>query len=217
MRQHMDYEWYSSNHLLWAFAIGFPVLVVWVIGMPLIALIILIKYRAHLETVVIKKYLLLLYQGLNSYAFYWEFVNTLRKFLMLWCIVFLTSFSIYYRIMIGTIIVFIILRIQVNLQPYKDEQNNRIEILATLAGMITLSWGILFVQKDDKVENFNIVVAILVFMFNISFILNWVYLFIVSWNIKNQTFNKILNIFGKIICQKTSSNNVKLDLSKESQ
>ena len=119
--------------------------------------------------------------------------------------------------MVGTIIVFIILRVQVNLQPYKDEQNNRIEILATMAGMVTLSCGILFVQKDETVQNFNIVVAIIMFLFNVSFILNWVYLFIVSWNIKNQTFNKILSIFGKMICQRANLKSINVDLNEESQ
>ena len=89
MRQHMDYECYSKDHLNWAFLIGLPILVLWVIGMPIIALITLIAYRKKLETVFIKKYLLLLYQGLRPNAFYWEFVNTFRKFIVLWCIVFL--------------------------------------------------------------------------------------------------------------------------------
>ena len=115
---------------------------------------------------------------------------------------FLTSFSIYYRIMVGTIIVFIILRVQVNLQPYKDEQNNRIEILATLAGMVTLFCGILFVHNDDTVQNFNIVVGILLFMFNVSFILNWLYRFIISWNIKNKVFNKILSQYIHIFLRR---------------
>ena len=104
--------------------------------------------------------------------------------------------------MIGTVIVLIILRIQIRLQPYKDEQNNGIEILSTLAGMITLFCGILFTDKDEEVEFFNIIVAILMFMFNTIFILHWTYLFMVSWNIKNQTFNKILSLYGMLLCRK---------------
>ena len=203
MKQHMDYDWYSNDHLLWAFAIGIPILVVWVIGMPLIALVILIKYRTMLETVIIKKYLLLLYQGLKPNWFYWEFINTLRKFLVLLCIVFSTSLSINYRIMLGTIIIFIILRIQIGIQPYKDAQNNRIEILSTIASMITLFWGILFIEADEDIEFFKIIISILMFMFNILFILHWTFLFMVSWNIKNQTFNKFLSVYGMLICRKS--------------
>ena len=218
MRQHMDYDWYSSDHLIWAFAIGFPILVVWVIGFPLIALVILIKYRAKLETLVIKKYLLLLYQGLNPSWFYWEYVNTLRKFLMLWWIVFSTSLSKDSRIMTGTIIVLIILRIQIYLQPYKDEQNNKIEIQGTLAGMFTLFCGIIFIEKEDTIKHFNIFMAILMFMFNLSFIMSWTYLFIVSWNIKNVTFNKMLSLFGMLLCKKTNLTiSLNIDSDKKSE
>ena len=92
------------------------------------------------------------------------------------------------------------------LNPYKYEHNNRIEILGTLAGMITLFSGIIFVE-DETVELFTVYVAILIFMFNASFLLNWIYLFMLSWNIKNQTFNKITNLYGTLICRKINLTN----------
>ena len=86
---------------MWSLFIGFPMLIVWVIGMPLIALIILFKNRHNLEDWKIKKYMLILYQGLRKETFYWEFVNTLRKFVILSLNVFLSSYSAYYRILIA--------------------------------------------------------------------------------------------------------------------
>lgn len=79
----MEYDCYSAEHMFWAAAVGVPMVGVWVIGMPLIALIVLIKNRKHLDDPRIKKYLLILYQGLRPNAFYWEFVNTARKVIML--------------------------------------------------------------------------------------------------------------------------------------
>ena len=62
-------------------------------------------------------------------------------------------------------------------------------------------------EKDKTVENFNIMVAVLMFMFNASFILNWTHLFMVSWNIKSQAFNRLLNLYGILICKKTTKPN----------
>ena len=92
------------------------------------------------------------------------------------------------------------------LHPYKYEHNNKIEILGSLAGLITLFSGIIFVE-DETVELFPVYVTILIFMFNASFLLNWIYLFMISWNIKNQTFNKIINLYGMLICRKINLKN----------
>ena len=120
--------------------------------------------------------------------------------------------------MTGTIIVLIILRIQIYLHPYKDEQNNKIEIQGTLAGMFTLFCGIIFIEKEDTIKHFNIFMAILMFMFNLSFIMSWTYLFIVSWNIKNVTFNKILSLFGMLLCKKTNLTiSLNIDSDKKSE
>ena len=148
--------------------------------------------------------------------FYWEFINTLRKFLVLWCIVFSTSLPISYRIMIATIIILIILRIQIRLHPYKDEKNNKIEILGTIAGMITLFWSILFIESDENIEFFKIFIAVIMFITNILFILHWTYLLIISWNIKNQTFKKFLNAYGILICRKADFTN-SLNLKSKSK
>jgi len=94
MTKHMDYECYSYEHLTWAVMVGLPILVVWVVGLPLIVLAILIKHRHNLEDWKIKKYFLVLYQGLKPDKFYWEFFNTLRKFVILSATVFMSSESI---------------------------------------------------------------------------------------------------------------------------
>jgi len=67
--------------------------------MPIVALIILIKYRNNLEDSRVKNYLLILYQGLKPKTFYWELVNTLRKFLVLSFNAFLSTYSPNYRIL----------------------------------------------------------------------------------------------------------------------
>lgn len=74
-------------------------LAIWVVGLPLLALGIITKNRKHLEEGKVKKYFLILYQGLKPKAYYWEFVNTFRKFLILILNVTLSNESDYYRIL----------------------------------------------------------------------------------------------------------------------
>ena len=101
MRNYLEYVWYSSDHLKWIAIITLPMMIFWIIGSPLFALIVLIKYRHKLDDIVIKKYFLLIYQGLKPNRFYWEFVNTLRKLVILSINVLLFQFNPEYRILLG--------------------------------------------------------------------------------------------------------------------
>ena len=49
MRMHMDYEWYSINHLKWIWTVGVPSIIIWVAAVPVSAFIILFKNRDKLE------------------------------------------------------------------------------------------------------------------------------------------------------------------------
>lgn len=176
MRIHMEYDCYSRSHILWSAFVGLPMLVVWVIGMPALALLILFKNRKNLDDWKVKKYFLILYQGLKEDKFYWEFVNTFRKFLILVFNVFLSSYSPYYRILLAIIALFVILRIQQRIKPYKDPDNNRVEMLAIIAGIVTLYCALVFVVEENSISGFyNFSLGIL-FCVNAYFILQWVFL-----------------------------------------
>lgn len=138
MRLHLEYDCYSTEQMTWAAFVGIPAIIVWVIGAPLFAFILLYKHKSHLEEGMIKKYLLILYQGLKPKTFYWEFVNTIRKTLILLVNIFLSSSSSFYQVMVSLTILIIVIRLQIYLEPYKLEQNNKIEIHGIIAGTLTL-------------------------------------------------------------------------------
>ena len=79
----LDDTCFSSAHFKWILAIACPILIVWVISMPLTALILLYKNHKATDDNKVKQYFLILYQGLRPEAFNWEFVNTVRKSLLL--------------------------------------------------------------------------------------------------------------------------------------
>ena len=106
-----------------------------------------------------------------------------------------------YRIMVAITILVLTFRIQIYLKPYKKEANNNIEILAILAGTLTLSLGLLYTNDNDQQAILNLILLMFTTMFNIVFIMKWSYLFIVSMSTKYSLFRRILIIIDLITCK----------------
>lgn len=78
-----DIECNSTSHIKYCCLLALPILLIWVISMPAIALIFLFKNKKEAKSNKKRQYFLILYQGLTPQCFYWEFVNILRKALIL--------------------------------------------------------------------------------------------------------------------------------------
>ena len=102
--------------------------------------------------------MLILYQGLKPNRYYWEFVNTLRKVLILMSFALLVIVSLAYKILISLMILLFTFRIQVRLKPYKNDNYNNIEILAIFAGSITLFSGLIFINDEGNQTILNTLV-----------------------------------------------------------
>ena len=120
--------WWSSSHLKWilllgklyhAKTIGAPMLIFYVIGSPLVMISILYKNRMKLGNPEVIQYILLLYQGLNHSRYYWEFINTLRKFILLSIHVFITDRFKIVKALLGAVTMFVCSIMQARLKPYK--------------------------------------------------------------------------------------------------
>ena len=94
----MDIQCWEDNHSYYAKSFGIPIIVIWVIGLPTLALAILFTKRKQLqeqETMVRYGFL---YIGLNPNAFYWEILLHFRKVLLISINVFFTTFKPLYRV-----------------------------------------------------------------------------------------------------------------------
>ena len=83
VRVDINMKCYSAEHIKWCGLLGTTMLLIWGIGIPVSALITMIKLRKTLDTWDVQKYLLMLYQGLKLDRYYWELINTVRKCLLL--------------------------------------------------------------------------------------------------------------------------------------
>jgi len=120
----------------------------------------------------IKQYFLILYQGLEKKVFYWEFVNVLRKSLILTALLFSNTM----KIMFGAAILIITGRLQYGLRPYKNNENNNVEMLAIVAGIFTILSSLIYVE-EEKVELINNMAFFFTIILNILFLIKWIRLF----------------------------------------
>jgi hypothetical protein len=150
-------------------------MIIWVFGAPLIGLWMLIKRRHRLETPEVKRYFIVIYQGLKNHTFYWEFVNVFRKILLLSFNVFLSQYSNVYKGGVAVITVIIIYRIHIRIKPYVLDCNNDAELLSIVASGITLAGGLVF-SSEDTIALLDLFIFIIILYLNFKFVLLWTYL-----------------------------------------
>ena len=79
---------WKGTHLLWVIFLGLPMIAIWIIGLPVLGILILLKNKKKLRTSEIRSQYRILYLGLRDKTFYWESVNTARKLILLFINVF---------------------------------------------------------------------------------------------------------------------------------
>ena len=114
-------------------------------------------------------------------------MNTLRKVLLVIILLFPNSI----RVVISAVVIFFTIRIQLYIKPYKDPDNNKIELLAMIAGLVTLL-SVLVFDEEQSVSFLQMLVVIVVIIINIIFFLEWIYKMVISKNSKH-TFFKIVS------------------------
>ena len=148
--------------MLWLFFLALPMFIIYSIGIPLVAFILLCKRRKSLEEWETKRYFLMIYQGLRQERFYWEFVNTLRKILILFTIIIFSQISSFYKIITVVILLITFYRLQIWLKPYKRERNNSLERLEMISGMFTIYGGLIFMNENNNQASLDLMVFVFI-------------------------------------------------------
>lgn len=156
----------------------------------------LFRHRKSLDETHVQRYLLILYQGLKNKVFYWELVNTIRKILMISVNVLMSTQPLIYSATTAVIILVILLRIQIRLQPYKLDYNNKLEIEAVITGTATLFAGVLFITENDEFAELVLVILMIVIMFNIKFFLLWLLCMTSTVAHKHEFFRSFYNMLS---------------------
>jgi len=202
VRIDIDIECFSAEHIKWSLMLGFPIIIIWSIGWPLLAFVILYRNRKKLREPKMQKYLLILYQGLKDKAFYWELINTIRKVVMVAINVFMSTVPVIYAASTAVIVLVGLIRLQIGLQPYKLELNNKLEIDAMVTGTATLFCGVLFVSDDTGFALIILFILIAIMIMNIRFFLYWLFWMTFTLVEKHEVFRASFNLLAILLCRK---------------
>ena len=167
---------YSPSHVLWCFMLSIPMLAVWVFGTQGFILYYLFRNKKRLNTQSVKKYFHILYIGYRDDRFYWEFVNTFKKFVLISINVFMSQISKSYKGMAAIVTIIVIQRIQIVLKPYKLKVNNEVENASMVGVGFTIFGGLLFMKGQATVSFIEAFAFILIITINTVYIMFWVYL-----------------------------------------
>ena len=205
VRIDLDIGWFSWEHMKWSIYLSIPIIIVWVIGTPLLLLLYLCKNRHSLKQWKMQRYFLILYQGLTNEAFYWEFINTVRKFLMVAINVFMSTLPLVYSAITAVISLIALVRVQMRIHPYKLELNNKLEIEAIITGSATLFWGVLFVSDDNDLAILVVFILLIIIALNIKFLLFWCFCMTFTLAGKHKTWNVLFMMIavGMLFINKT--------------
>ena len=116
----------------------------------------------------------------------------------------LSIYPVQYSALISVALLMVIIHIQIKIEPYEDERHNRIEIKAMTVGTITLFCGIIFDQDSTENRHPTIIFIVMIFLIivNMLFVIEWLYLFLKTLNIKNIKVQIILQILASLILEK---------------
>lgn len=118
----------------------------------------------------------MIYQGLKPTCFYWEFINFLKKVFLVAVNVFLNLYSNIFKALLSLMILFIFLRMQVKLQPYKKPLINELEHREFMTTIGTFFGALFFVNKEISSE-VTMIVFLAILLINVWFLLLWLYCF----------------------------------------
>lgn len=150
-------------------------LIVYAIGFPVIIFIILYRIRNKLNDPKVISHFLLLYQGLRHERYYWELVNTFRKFALLSLHVLVPNDLKILKSLLGSIVLFLASVVQGRLKPFKIGAVSDLEHREMISSILTLYGGIIFVQELSKLQFLSVVIFLMVVILNLRFWVMWIF------------------------------------------
>jgi len=142
--QEMSLKCFGKEHLKFLFMVGVPMIIVWVAGLPLLGFTLLCCNRKKLNDPKFMQKYVILYIGLREKRFFWEFVNTFRKITILCFSLAIPLDKGVLKSLVCVIFLYIIMRLQLKLKPYRMHMLNTLEGKEITASTITLFGTIVF-------------------------------------------------------------------------
>ncbi|CDW73872.1 UNKNOWN [Stylonychia lemnae] len=148
LQQDLQVRCWTKEHVSWSLGIGFSSVIVWTLGVPIVGFVYLYRNQNSLHKLTFFGRYRMMYQGLKSKYFYWEFLNILRKTFLVCVNVFLNLYSNIFKALLSLIVLTGFLRLQGQLQPYKNPVFNILEEREILTSIVTFFGALFFVSSE---------------------------------------------------------------------
>ena len=164
---------WDSSHVRQILLVVLPSIVVWVVGLPSIAMFYLIFKRHKLDEWSVKQVFSFLYKGYERPYFYWEFVIVYRKVALISASVFLGTVGIRVQALTVLAILLVAFFLQVQIKPFNDPSLNKLELRSIAVSAVTIYAG-LYYAAESVSTLLNIIIFIGMLIANLYFLTLWI-------------------------------------------
>ena len=182
----LEQECWVGTHLILSSTLTVPLLLFWMIIFPGIFLVYMIRKKNQLNDEFVYQVTKFFQTGFKHKFFYWEFINMLRKFI----IILLTTFlrdnqQVVIYILIPVMAFFFFL--QVYTLPFEFSRHNRLEMISLNSAFITYYSGVFYLRSISEVT--KLLFLLLILISNIVYLLFWIKSYI---DVMRQNFSRVV-------------------------
>ena len=201
----MSQQCWTGDHLMYVLTVSLPSLIIWGIGMPALAIIMLRRYYVanslfEVRTLSIYGFL---YNGYRFSTYYWEIIILYRKCLIVFILVFLGLVSIQVQALVALLIMMVSLGFHMKRLPFDKPNLNMLESQSIIAASITIYCGLYYLSGSLN-EALKITFFAIIILVNIFFFVTWLAVFINEFtrNIRGKHEELFEKLFGRCIREK---------------
>jgi hypothetical protein len=156
----------ESSVQTFTLGLGIPAMLIYAIGIPVGAFVLLWLNRQQLNNRRVRATLGFLYTGYRPEAYYWETVVMVRKALIASIAVFLAPFGASIQTYASILLVVSLMMLQLGVRPFRFEALNRLEMGSLLSAFVTFECG-LFLTDPNTSETIRVIATMGVFVVNL--------------------------------------------------
>lgn len=134
----LEVQCWNDVHFRYSILIAVPSLIIWGLGIPIFANLVLYKHRKELDVLEIREKYGFLYNGYKKKYFYWESINMYRKIIIILISVFLKIFGVITQALVVFLVLIVFLFLNIKLLPFTFKSLNDMEILSIMTSMLTI-------------------------------------------------------------------------------
>jgi hypothetical protein len=141
----MTIKCWDTAHSFWSYSVAMPSIIVWGLGIPFFALVLMTRDRHQLDKIETKEKFGFLYNGYTQGLFFWEIVIMYRKIAMIFISVFIQPYGVISQALIVFMLMIIFLIANLKKKPYLAMSLNDLETISLITSTISIYCGIFFI------------------------------------------------------------------------